>query len=200
MLLKRLFLAFFGLSAGSVIAAGVFAFLAIIGVFPRLIGKTNTKSHILLYETVIILGGTAGNVVYLFKLPVPLSRLTPADFGAVGFGSVSSGLASFGSAGSGLASFGSTGSGLVSFGSTGSGTAVLGLSVSGLAVFGLAVFGLAVGVFVGCLIMSLAETLKTLPVISRRIHLTVGLQWLILGIALGKCFGALLYFSRKMGL
>lgn len=150
MLLKRLFLAFFGLSAGSVIAAGVFAFLAIIGVFPRLIGKTNTKNHILLYETFIILGGTAGNVVYLFKLPVPLSRLAPADFGAAGFG--------------------------------------------------LAIFGLAVGVFVGCLIMSLAETLKTLPVISRRIHLTVGLQWLILGIALGKCFGALLYFSRKMGL
>lgn len=180
MLLKRLFLAFFGLSAGSVIAAGVFAFLAIIGVFPRLIGKTNTKNHILLYETVIILGGTAGNVMYLFKLPVPLSRLAPA-----GFGAVSSALASFEPAGSGLASFGSAGSG----------TAALGLSV-----FGLAVFGLAVGVFVGCLIMSLAETLKTLPVISRRIHLTVGLQWLILGIALGKCFGALLYFSRKMGL
>ena len=39
MFLKQLFLVFLGLSAGGVIAAGVFAFLAIIGVFPRLIGR-----------------------------------------------------------------------------------------------------------------------------------------------------------------
>ncbi len=141
-LLKRLLLIFFGMSAGSVIAAGVFAFLAIIGVFPRLIGKTKTENRILLYETVIILGGAAGNVMNLFEFPIPLGNLASAA---------------------------------------------------------LAVFGLAVGVFVGCLIMSLAETLKTIPVISRRIHLAVGLQWLILGIALGKCFGALLYFTRGMG-
>ena len=64
--LKWLFLVFFGLSAGSVIAAGVFAFLAIIGVFPRLIGKTKTKNHILLYETVIVLGGTAAGAVPLY--------------------------------------------------------------------------------------------------------------------------------------
>ena len=32
----------------------------------------------------------------------------------------------------------------------------------------LAIFGASVGIFVGCLAMSLAETLKTLPVISRR--------------------------------
>ncbi len=143
MILKWLFLVFFGLSAGSVIAAGVFAFLAIIGVFPRLIGKTKTKGHILLYETVIILGGTAGNVMDLFKFPIPLGAAATAA---------------------------------------------------------LAAFGLSVGIFVGCLIMSLAETLKTLPVISRRIHLAAGLQWLILGIAMGKCLGALLYFSRGMGL
>ena len=42
-------LAFIGISAGGVIAAGVFAFLVIIGVFPRLIGKTGTKEHIMLY-------------------------------------------------------------------------------------------------------------------------------------------------------
>ncbi len=150
MLLKWLFLVFFGLSAGSIIAAGVFAFLAIIGVFPRLIGKTRTKAHILLYETVIILGGTAGNAVDLF-------RFHP-DAG---------------------------------------GTSALS---GGLVHAALAAIGLAVGVFVGCLIMSLAETLKTLPVISRRIRLTEGLQWLVLGIAAGKCLGALLYFSRGMGL
>ena len=47
--------------------------------------------------------------------------------------------------------------------------------------------------------MSLAETLQSLPVIARRIHLAVGLQYLILSIALGKMLGALLYFVTQMG-
>ena len=59
-LLKKCLLAFFGLCAGGIIAAGVYAFLAIIGVFVRLMGKTGTRKHIFLYETVIILGGVLG--------------------------------------------------------------------------------------------------------------------------------------------
>lgn len=141
MLLKTTFLAMFGLCAGGIIAAGVFAFLAIIGVFPRLIGKTGTKKHIMLYETVIILGGAAGNAVDLFEFPLPVG-------GA----------------------------------------------------WALAVFGTAAGIFVGCLVMSLAETLKTLPVINRRIHLSVGLQYVILAIGLGKMLGSMLYFSVGMGM
>ena len=43
MYLKLGILAFAGLGAGAVIAAGIFAFLAIIGVFPRLIGVTNLR-------------------------------------------------------------------------------------------------------------------------------------------------------------
>ena len=58
--------------------------------------------------------------------------------------------------------------------------------------------GLSVGIFVGCLVMSLAETLKALPVISRRIHLSVGLQYLILGLAAGKLTGSLVYFWYHM--
>ena len=112
MFLKQLFLVFLGLSAGGVIAAGVFAFLAIIGVFPRLIGKTHTNKHIFLYETVIIIGGILGNVSDIYEIPIHMG-----------------------------------------------GNVFLGI------------YGLAVGIFVGCLVMSLAETLKALPVISRRIHL-----------------------------
>ena len=70
MFLKQLFLVFLGLSAGGVIAAGVFAFLAIIGVFPRLIGKTHTNKHIFLYETVIIIGGVLGNVSDIYEIPI----------------------------------------------------------------------------------------------------------------------------------
>ena len=52
MWIKNVFLLFFGLCAGGIIAAGVYAFLAIIGVFVRMIGKTKTKKHIMLYEDV----------------------------------------------------------------------------------------------------------------------------------------------------
>ena len=140
MSLKLMALAVFGLCAGGIIAAGVFAFLAIIGVFTRLIGKTKKRNHILLYETFIILGGALGNAADLFEFSVPLGS-----------------------------------------------SWILG------------VFGVSVGIFVGCLVMSLAETLKTIPVISRRIHLAVGLQYIIFSIGIGKMLGSLLYFSAGMG-
>lgn len=136
--LQNALLGLAGLSAGGIIAAGIFAFLAIIGVFPRLIGKTCTNKHILLYETIIVLGGIGGNIADLYNYPLPLGE----PFNAV--------------------------------------------------------FGLSAGIFVGCLVMSLAETLKTLPVISRRIGLSVGLQYVILSVAIGKLTGSLIYFIRGM--
>ena len=78
MFLRECALLLIGLSAGGIIAAGVFAFLAMIGVFPRLMGRTRTGSHIFLYETAIILGGIAGNVMDLYEIPFP--------FGAAGSG------------------------------------------------------------------------------------------------------------------
>lgn len=140
MFIKLALLTVFGLCAGGIIAAGIFAFLAIIGVFPRMIGKSGTKKHILLYETLIILGGSLGNALDLFEFPI-----------------------------------------------WGGGT------------WTLTVFGTAVGIFVGCLAMSLAETLKTLPVMNRRIHLAVGIQYIILAIGVGKLTGALVYFSQGIG-
>ena len=58
--------------------------------------------------------------------------------------------------------------------------------------------GVSVGIFTGCLVMSLAETLKALPTFSRRIRLSVGLPWLIAAIAAGKCGGSILYFWKRM--
>jgi stage V sporulation protein AB len=136
---SNLVLALIGISAGGIIAAGVFAFLVVIGVYPRLIGNSQTHRHILLYETVIILGGVMGNVADLYEIPIP-------------FG----------------------------------GNVMLGI------------FGASVGIYVGGVAMALAETLKALPVISRRIRLGVGLQYIILAIAAGKTAGALLYFYRNL--
>ncbi len=140
MVLKQLLLVFMGLSAGGVIAAGIFSFLAMIGVIPRLVGATGTKSHIMLYETMMVAGGIWGNLIDLYRARIVLPR-TPV----------------------------------------------------------LVIFGLAVGIFVGSLVMSLAETLKVLPVLGRRLGLVRGLPFVILSIALGKCIGAFLYFWNDFG-
>lgn len=140
MFLKNAILVFIGLSSGGVIAAGIFAFLAIIGVFPRVIGETRNARHILLCETMLILGGVFGNIVSIYH--------APRMFG---------------------------------------GQIMLGI------------WGLSMGVFVGCLVMSLAETLKALPVLCRRIRLSVGLQYVIASVALGKCAGSLIYFLKDFG-
>ena len=142
-LLKQLLLGVIGLAAGGTIAAGVYAFLAIIGVFVRLIGKTGTKRRILLYETVIVLGGIWGNLMDLFWIRVPMGD-------------------------------------------------VLGLLFLGTG-------GLCIGVFVGCLAMSLAETLKALPVMNRRIRLAVGFPYVVLWIGIGKMLGSLFYFYQQIG-
>ena len=75
----------------------------------------------------------------------------------------------------------------------------LGLGIGAVSQILLGLFGLSVGIFVGCLVMSLAETLKALPTISRRIRLAVGLQYVILAIALGKLAGSLVYFVKRFG-
>lgn len=136
-------LGLFGFAAGGIIAAGIFAFLAVIGVFPRLLGKTGTKKHILLYETLIVLGGTFGNVFDLYEFSIPAGQL---------FGQVL-----------------------------------------------MAIFGVSVGIFVGCLVMSLAETLNAFPVIIRRIHLAVGLQYIVFAVAAGKFVGSMIYFWNGIG-
>ena len=56
------------------------------------------------------------------------------------------------------------------------------------------IYGLFSGIFLGCLIMSLTETLDGIPVLNRRFKLAVGLQYIILSLAIGKFTGALLFF------
>jgi stage V sporulation protein AB len=140
MFLKEIFLCFIGLSAGGIIAAGVFAFRVMIGILPRLIGITRTNKHILLFETCIILGGIIGNILDIYKFPI-------------GYG----------------------------------GNLFLGI------------YGISVGIFIGCLVMSLAETLKALPIFSRRINLGVGLQYIILSLGIGKLLGSLVFFAERLG-
>ena len=51
-----------------------------------------------------------------------------------------------------------------------------------------------IGVFYGCLAMSLAEMLNVIPILVRRINIKSGLRFFILAIALGKLIGSILYY------
>ncbi len=50
------------------------------------------------------------------------------------------------------------------------------------------------GVFIGVLIIALAEVLNVFPIINRRIKVRKGISFLILSLALGKLVGSLIYW------
>lgn len=62
-------------SSGIIISGAVFAFIAIIGVVPRLAQKTKTTDKIRLYEEAIILGGIFGTSTMVFNYYIPIGRV-----------------------------------------------------------------------------------------------------------------------------
>ena len=133
----QVLMAVIGLSAGMVVAAGLFSFISELGVVSDFADRTHTGEHILLYENSVALGGILGNLFFLYGIRIPFGAwLVP-------------------------------------------------------------VFGLFGGIFVGCWSMALAEILNVFPVFVRRAKLLRGIQYLILGVALGKGVGALIcYYNR----
>ncbi len=134
MLIKQAALCFIGLCSGATVAAGVFAFITMLGIIPRLAARTNTADHIICYENAIILGGTLGNIWILFELPLHLSAVM------------------------------------------------------------VMVFGIFSGIFVGCLYMALAETLRVLPIMVNRIQLKEGFPIIVAAIAIGKVVGTVFQY------
>lgn len=61
----------------------------------------------------------------------------------------------------------------------------------------LPIFGIFAGIFVGCWSMALAEILNLFPIFIRRFKLIRCLPYLILGMALGKGIGALVFFINR---
>lgn len=125
-----------GLSAGAAASAGVFALITVIGILPRWAGHTRTARHVSLYEWSVILGGTAGNLIFLLQPSLPRKEILEAAA------------------------------------------------------------GLFMGIFVGGLIMSLAEVLDVFPILLRRGRIQSGIPWMVLSIGIGKMLGAYLYFSN----
>lgn len=57
-----------------------------------------------------------------------------------------------------------------------------------------ALFLFAFGIFIGALIIALAEVLDVLPIINRRIQIKKGITLLVVALALGKLVGSLCYW------
>ena len=133
-IIKYLLLIVLGFGSGIVVSGAVFAFIAIIGVVPRLAQKTCTTKYIKLYEEAIIFGGIFGTSTMLFDYYLPIGKFL-----------------------------------------------VIMLSAT-------------IGIFYGCLAVSLAEILNVIPILTRRGRLTAGLKYFILAIALGKLLGSLMYY------
>lgn len=70
---NHLILAAVGLVSGAATAAGTFAFVIIIGVVPRLIGKCHRAAGTMCFENAIILGAIIGCIWSIFPdVPIPL--------------------------------------------------------------------------------------------------------------------------------
>ncbi len=131
---RQILLVILGLCSGMAVAGGIFAFITMLGVIPRLAFRTNTAKNILLYENAIIWGGTFGNCWSLYGYRIPL--MTP----------------------------------------------------------GVCVIGIFSGIFVGCLAMALAESLRVLPILIHRTHIESGFPYVVLALGLGKMTGTLFQF------
>ncbi|MEA4816869.1 MAG: stage V sporulation protein AB [Lachnospiraceae bacterium] len=132
--LKQVFMVLMAFASGIAVSAGIFAFIAVIGIVPRIAWKTKTIEYIPFYEDAITLGGIFGCTTMLINYKLPFGEVFTA---AVGF---------------------------------------------------------AVGIFIGCLAVSLAEVLNVMPIFTRRFRIINSIVYMIFALALGKAVGSLLYF------
>ena len=85
MWIRHVFLGLAGLTAGAAVAGGTFAFLIMLNIIPRMIGKTKTAARICLYENMIVLGGIGGNLLSVFlMMRIPLGHIFLGVYGIGG--------------------------------------------------------------------------------------------------------------------
>ena len=79
-LLQIIFLALLGLSAGMIVAGGVFSFIVELGVISDFADRTHTGNHILIYEDMVAAGAILGNLFQIFEVNLPGYFLQFMDF------------------------------------------------------------------------------------------------------------------------
>lgn len=132
--IKYFVLVLIGLGSGFAVASGIFAFITMLGIIPRLAARTKTARHIVWYENMIVLGGALGNIWIVFLNPFPATTLL------------------------------------------------------------LVLYGLFAGIYVGCLVMALAEMLRVIPILVNRAQIKEGFYLIPAAIAIGKLTGTLFQY------
>lgn len=77
----QVLLAVIGISAGMAVAAGLFSFIVELGVIADFADRTHTGEKILFYEDCVALGGIVGNIIYVFRIGIPLGTALLTVFG-----------------------------------------------------------------------------------------------------------------------
>jgi len=80
-ILMTILLGIFGFAGGAISASGFFSVLTIVGVINRFAKVTRTAKHIKLYEDMIIIGATIGNILVIFQLVIKVGIIGCAFFG-----------------------------------------------------------------------------------------------------------------------
>ena len=70
-----------GLCGGLLVAGGLFAFLALVGVITRLAAGTTTAKYITFYEDMSLLGCVGGNLLFLYGFHMPLGNVFLGMYG-----------------------------------------------------------------------------------------------------------------------
>ena len=81
MLVNQILLAIIGLSAGVLVAGGLFGFIVSLGVVSDFADRTHTGKHVLLYEDAVIVGGILGNLMYVYNVSLTGGAVTLSIFG-----------------------------------------------------------------------------------------------------------------------
>lgn len=81
MWVSQILLATIGLSSGILVAGGLFGFIVSLGVVSDFADRTHTGKHILLYESIVALGGIFGNLFYLYEISMPQFSFVVGIFG-----------------------------------------------------------------------------------------------------------------------
>lgn len=74
-------LALIGLCGGLLVAGGLFAFLALVGVVTRLAAGTATAKCLLFYEDMALLGCAVGNLLFLYQFGLPFGNVLLGLYG-----------------------------------------------------------------------------------------------------------------------
>ena len=80
----QVLMAVIGLSAGMVVAGGLFSFISELGVVSDFADRTHTGEHILLYENSVALGGILGNIFFIYGIRIPFGAWLLPVFGLFG--------------------------------------------------------------------------------------------------------------------